>query len=179
LWPRLSSLRDRLLNIHLTKQELARLDKLQVSKTATFNHIAAMYPNSTVSLQKKFSIHTLEQNGGNTTLLLFSDNRGKDRLRVRRAAEKSEKNGFQFKTLREKLNSASKRRKQIQFGTAEQAQSTIDIVKSQPNQSLATQREISKSPLKTYNSSLKVAQDSSALLRHLKDQVKTNLPLIV
>mmetsp|Transcript_34348 Transcript_34348/g.42413 ORF Transcript_34348/g.42413 Transcript_34348/m.42413 type:complete len:100 (+) Transcript_34348:1317-1616(+) len=99
--------------------------------------MAHMYPNSTKSVQKKFCINTLEKSGGNPALLMFSDNRGKDMQRSKRAGENADKQGFQYKTLREKLNSASKRRKQLEFGTAEQAQSSIDQILCQPVKSLA------------------------------------------
>ena len=63
-------------------------------------------------------------------MLLFSDNRGKDKQRLYRAGKNAEKEGVEFKSFRDKLNSASKRRKQLDFGTVEQGQSTVDLIKS-------------------------------------------------
>ena len=119
LWPRLNHMRDRLLEIHETRTEIVNLDKISKTLPTTYKHMAEMYPNSTKALQKKFRITTLEKSGGNTALLLFSDNRGKDMQRQDRAGRNAEKDGYEYKTLRERLNSASKRRKQIEFGTAE------------------------------------------------------------
>jgi hypothetical protein len=74
-------LRDRLLTIHETRTEIIRLDKMAQALPMTYHHMSEMYPNSTKSLQKKFRINTLEKSGGNAALLLFSDNRGKDKQR--------------------------------------------------------------------------------------------------
>ena len=96
----------------------------------TYKHMQEMYPNSTKSLQNKFRITTLANSGGNTDLLLFSDNRSKDMQRLQRAEENAEKIGIQYKSLRDKLNSASKRRKQLEFGSVDQGQSTVDLLKN-------------------------------------------------
>ena len=89
LWPRLNYLRDRLLEIHETRSEIVKMDKISETLPETFKHMAEMYPNSTKNLQKKIRIKTLEQSGGNTALLLFSDNRGKDKQRLNRQGNNS------------------------------------------------------------------------------------------
>ena len=50
--------------------------------------------------------------------------------RLQRAEENAEKIGIQYKSLRDKLNSASKRRKQLEFGSVDQGQSTVDLLKN-------------------------------------------------
>ena len=104
-------MRDRLLDLHEVRNEIVSMDKGSSSLPMTNKHIKSMYPNSTKSLQNKFRSHTLEKSGGNAALLLFSDNRGKDKARENRAGDNADRDGYQFKSLREKLNSSSKRRK--------------------------------------------------------------------
>ena len=111
LWPRMNYMRDRLLDLHETRNEIIKLDKISSTLPMTQKHMVDMYPNSTKSFQNKCRIHTLEKSGGNAALLLFSDNRGKDKQRLNRAENKAERDGVEFKSFREKLNSASKRRK--------------------------------------------------------------------
>ena len=50
LWPRMNYLRDRLLDIHETRNEIANLDKMSSSLPLTHKHMATMYPNSTKNL---------------------------------------------------------------------------------------------------------------------------------
>ena len=100
-------------------------------------------------------------------MLLFSDNRGKEKQMQYRADENADKEGVQYKSLRQKLNSASKRRKQINFGTVEQGQSTVDLIKNKPNVTLANKRETQKSPLKDHDANLKVAHESTSLLHSI------------
>ena len=107
----------------------------------TYKHMAKMYPNSCKAVQKKFSIDTLKASGGNAALLMFSDNRAKEMQMSKRASKNAGKMGFAYQTLREKLNSASKRRKQLEFGTNEQAQSSVDQIMSLTKISLAKMRE--------------------------------------
>ena len=78
IWPRLNYMRDRLLELHETRTEIVGLDKMSSALPLTYKHMQEMYPNSTKSLQNKFRITTLANSGGNTDLLLFSDNRSKD-----------------------------------------------------------------------------------------------------
>ena len=85
LWPRLNSLRDRLLNLHQTRNEITKLDKMHAALPMTYKHMAKMFPNSNKTVQKKFSINTLEKNGGNAALLMFSDNRAKEMQMSKRA----------------------------------------------------------------------------------------------
>ena len=151
LWPRMNYIRDRLLEIHETRHEIVKMDRMSETLPQTYKHMAEMYPNSTKTLQKKMRIQTLNNSGGNTALLLLSDNRGKDKQRQFRAGDNALKAGFEYKSLRDKLDSASKRRKQIDFGTLEQGQSEFDLVKNQPFLSLAQKRETQRSPLKNYN----------------------------
>ena len=63
------------------------------------------------------------------------------------------------------------------FGTAEQAQSSFDLIKNQPQKSLALQRELVNNQLKTYNENLKIASESSSLLHMVPDH-ETTLPSI-
>ena len=130
IWPRMNYMRDRLLEIHETRTEIVQMDKMSSTLPMTYKHMQEMYPNSTKSLQNKFRITTLANSGGNTDLLLFSDNRSKDMQRLQRAEENAEKIGIQYKSLRDKLNSASKRRKQLEFGSVDQGQSTVDLLKN-------------------------------------------------
>ena len=104
-------MRDRLLDLHETRNEIIKLDKISSTLPVTQKHMTEMYPNSTKNFQNKCRIQTLEKSGGNAALLLFSDNRGKDKQRLYRAANNAEKDGIEFKSFRDKLNSASKRRK--------------------------------------------------------------------
>ena len=82
LWPRMNYLRDRLLDLHETRNEIVKMDRMSEFLPQTFKHIAKMYPNSTKVLQKKVRTQTLEKSGGNPALLLFSDNRGKEKQRL-------------------------------------------------------------------------------------------------
>jgi hypothetical protein len=50
LWPRMNYLRDRLLDIHETRNEIAKMDSDSASLPLTYKHMAAMYPNSTKTL---------------------------------------------------------------------------------------------------------------------------------
>ena len=120
LWPRMNYMRDRLLDLHETRTEIIKLDRISSTLPMTQKHMGEMYPNSTKNFQNKCRITTLEKSGGNAALLLFSDNRGKDKQRLYRANNNADKEGVEFKSFREKLNSASKRRKQLKFGTVEQ-----------------------------------------------------------
>ena len=72
-------IRDRLLEIHETRHEIVKMDRMSETLPQTYKHMAEMYPNSTKTLQKKMRIQTLNNSGGNTALLLLSDNRGKDK----------------------------------------------------------------------------------------------------
>ena len=139
------------------------MDRMSEFLPQTFKHIAKMYPNSTKVLQKKVRTQTLEKSGGNPALLLFSDNRGKEKQRLYQAESNSERKGFAYKSLRDKLDSASKRRKQIEFGTIEAGQSTVDLINSAPKKTLAQKRETQKSPLRNYNDCLKIAESSQLL----------------
>jgi len=56
LWPRMNYLRDRLVDIHETRNEIAKMDKVSATLPLTHRHMAEMYPNSTKSLQKKMRI---------------------------------------------------------------------------------------------------------------------------
>ena len=89
-------LRDRLLELHETRNEIVKMDRMSESLPQTFKHMAKMYPNSTKVLQKKVRIQTLEKSGGNPALLLFSDNRGKEKQRLYQAEANSEKKGFAY-----------------------------------------------------------------------------------
>lgn len=113
LMPRLQSMRERLADLHDTRSEILRMDKKSNTLQETINHMEVMYPNSTKSLQRKFRLDTLGQSGGNSALLLFSDNRSKDKARLNRAGNNANQDGREYKSFREKLNSASKRRMQI------------------------------------------------------------------
>ena len=59
--------------------------------------------------------------------------------------------GQLYQSLREKLNSTSRKRKEIEYGTAGQGQSTIDLFLNHPKQSLLLIRETMDSPLKNLN----------------------------
>ena len=50
MWPRLNYLRDRLLNLHQTRSEIVKLDKMRAALPMTYKHMALMYPNSTKSV---------------------------------------------------------------------------------------------------------------------------------
>ena len=50
LWPRMNYMRDRLLEIHETRNEIISIDKLSASMPMTQKHIDKMYPNSTKNL---------------------------------------------------------------------------------------------------------------------------------
>ena len=104
---------------------------------ATVNHITNIYPNSTINLQKKVRIQTLEKSGGNPGLLLFSDNRRIDKVRQYRAEANADQKNEDYKSFRDKLNSQSKRRKNIKFGNVEDGQSAVDLIKNDLAQSLA------------------------------------------
>ena len=130
-------MRERLLTIHDTKNSIMKLDHQTESMPATVNHITNIYPNSTINLQKKVRIQTLEKSGGNPGLLLFSDNRRIDKVRQYRAEANADQKNEDYKSFRDKLNSQSKRRKNIKFGTVEDGQSSIDLIKNDLAQSLA------------------------------------------
>ena len=46
LWPRLNYLKERLLEIHDTRNHIASLDKNSSKLQETVNHIESIYPNS-------------------------------------------------------------------------------------------------------------------------------------
>ena len=73
------------------RNKIVKLDKMQAAQPLTYKHMAIMYPNSTKSVQKKFCINTLEKSGGNAALLMFSDNRGRDMQRSKRAGDNAQK----------------------------------------------------------------------------------------
>ena len=56
LWEKMQYLRERLLIIHDTKNEIMKLDPQTETMPATVNHITNIYPNSTINLQKKVRV---------------------------------------------------------------------------------------------------------------------------
>ena len=157
LWEKMRYLRDRLLTLHETKSEILKLDPQTESMPATVNHVTRMYPNSTRTLQKKVRAQTLEKSGNNPGLLLFTDNRRADKVRQYRAEANADAAGEHYQSFREKLNSASKRRTQLQYGTVQDGQSSIDLVHNDLIQSLAKKRTTQMSPVKTINSKVSMA----------------------
>ena len=160
-------LRERLLTIHDTKNQIMKLDPQTETMPETVNHITNIYPNSTINLQTKVRVQTLERSGGNPSLLLFTDNRRIDKVRQYRAEANADQKNEDYKSFREKLNSQSKRRKNIKFGTVADGQSAIDLVKNDLAQSLAKQRTTQVSPLKNYTNKVSLASPS----RELYDKV--------
>ena len=56
LWPRMNYMRDRLLDLHETRNEIIKLDRISSSLPMTQKHVEDMYPNSTKNFQNKCRI---------------------------------------------------------------------------------------------------------------------------
>ena len=56
LWPRMNYMRDRLLDLHETRNEIIKLDKISSTLPMTQKHMTEMYPNSTKNFQNKCRI---------------------------------------------------------------------------------------------------------------------------
>ena len=56
LWEKMKYLRERLITIHDTKNEILKLDPTTEFLPTTTNHITNLYPNSTKTLQKKVRV---------------------------------------------------------------------------------------------------------------------------